>query len=315
MADETYNSTPEGSEGPADGAASEDRPTDLPEPIDHDLGCRRCGYNLRGLYEDATCPECGAEVERSLLGDHLRFCGPGWVRTLARGTSWLFWGGVLNLLAMGVSIVLSFIDLYLVPIEWEIFLSAFSLVPFVGTWLVTTREPGLLGARLPMLRILVRVMMVVSTVFGVIILIFDGFLQAHFQWATVTLFGLTLDLLGVVVFFKYMNTMAERLPDTGLSKQTRVIIRGYFIAYVVFVLFVMVLTYGSYSSMSYYTTMLLWRVLQLLHYFMWLWSIVLLYRYHRVISQAARNAAETWAKDIGLRNVYRGGHRIRRVGR
>jgi hypothetical protein len=312
MADEVYDSTPEASGELADESVGTDRTTDLPEPISYDLGCRRCGYNLRGLKEKSTCPECGAEVGRSLLGDHLRFCGPGWVRTLAWGTSWLFWGGALNLLAMCVSIVMSFIGVYMVPVEWEIFLTTFSLLPCVGTSLVTTREPSLLGSGLPKLRILVRVTMVISIVAGVIGLMFTGFLQVYFQWATVTLFGLTLDLLGVVVFFKYMNTLAERLPNVGLSKQTRFIIRGYFIAYVVFVLLVLALTYDSYSNMSYSTTILLWRVLQILHLSMWLWSIVLLYRYCRAMNRAACNTEETWANSIGLRDVYRRGHRIRR---
>jgi len=41
------------------------------DPIDLDLVCRRCGYNLRGLDRAGHCPECRAEVGRSETG------GPG----------------------------------------------------------------------------------------------------------------------------------------------------------------------------------------------------------------------------------------------
>jgi uncharacterized membrane protein len=32
-------------------------------PIDHDLPCPRCGYNLRGLNYGRNCPECGSPIE------------------------------------------------------------------------------------------------------------------------------------------------------------------------------------------------------------------------------------------------------------
>lgn len=53
------------------------------------IGCRRCGYNLRSLQTDAVCPECGAAVVISIHGYYLRFAPLDWVRRLALGAKLL----------------------------------------------------------------------------------------------------------------------------------------------------------------------------------------------------------------------------------
>lgn len=39
---------------------------DEDEPFAKDFPCIRCGYNLRGLKADGSCPECGAAIRKSL---------------------------------------------------------------------------------------------------------------------------------------------------------------------------------------------------------------------------------------------------------
>lgn len=47
-------------EPPARGASP------APLHIDNDLPCYKCGYNLRTLQQDASCPECGTPVRNSV---------------------------------------------------------------------------------------------------------------------------------------------------------------------------------------------------------------------------------------------------------
>ena len=37
-------------------------PSDGEAPIEQDLTCMNCGYNLRGLKRSGACPECGASA-------------------------------------------------------------------------------------------------------------------------------------------------------------------------------------------------------------------------------------------------------------
>jgi hypothetical protein len=54
-----------------------------PPPIDHDLPCAICDYNLKGLAPDANCPECGPPVARTFTAE-LAQSDPAWLRFQAR---------------------------------------------------------------------------------------------------------------------------------------------------------------------------------------------------------------------------------------
>jgi hypothetical protein len=59
--------------------------------LQHDLACVRCGYNLRGLSDAGTCPECGTLISHSLMGWSPRYAAPEWRRRVKRGLAFLQW--------------------------------------------------------------------------------------------------------------------------------------------------------------------------------------------------------------------------------
>ena len=65
-----------------------------------ELRCIACGYDLRSLPTEQSCPECGTRIELSLRGDLLSLSDPAWVARLARGQSLLVFGVRLCLIFM-----------------------------------------------------------------------------------------------------------------------------------------------------------------------------------------------------------------------
>jgi hypothetical protein len=60
-------SKPEAEQQDEQPAATRPAVAEEPAPMDYDLSCVRCGYNLRGLFASGRCPECGAPIVTSLL--------------------------------------------------------------------------------------------------------------------------------------------------------------------------------------------------------------------------------------------------------
>ncbi len=80
---------------------------DAPEtPIDIDVRCIRCGYNLRGMTPSGVCPECGDDVGPSLVGDRLIDADLDWLRRIVRGQKLLALGMTAPILMAVGSIAL-----------------------------------------------------------------------------------------------------------------------------------------------------------------------------------------------------------------
>ncbi|QDU32571.1 hypothetical protein KS4_06040 [Poriferisphaera corsica] len=70
------------------------------EPLDFDLICVHCEYNLRGVLPDGDCPECGAAIADSLGERTLRFAPNEYLEVLKSGLYFLLLSFVLSLFLM-----------------------------------------------------------------------------------------------------------------------------------------------------------------------------------------------------------------------
>ncbi|MCH8209871.1 MAG: hypothetical protein IIB99_00725 [Planctomycetes bacterium] len=74
-----------------------------------ELRCITCGYDLRSLPTEESCPECGTPIELSLRGDLLSQSDPAWVARLARGQSVLVFGVRFCLICMVCAFAIPFL--------------------------------------------------------------------------------------------------------------------------------------------------------------------------------------------------------------
>jgi hypothetical protein len=99
-----------------------------------DVGCRRCGYNLRTLHVDAACPECASPVAASVNGDALMYSDPSWLAKVTLGADLRVFGWV----ALLPTVLLSFI---FAPIR-NLVGSLTAATVVTGTWLLTRPDPS-----------------------------------------------------------------------------------------------------------------------------------------------------------------------------
>lgn len=193
-------------------------------PIDRDVVCRKCGYNLRGLGGDGRCPECGTAVGFSLQGDLLRFCDPGWVETLRRGAA-VFVGAVVIFFIAYMTV--------LFPQWFEFSREVFELVWYgmllacllfaVAWWLMTQPDPSGLGEdRYGTARKVIRITLVYAVVNFVAQLLGRQFLIGEgldFVLSGMSLLAVVALVASIVAQLSYLRRLALRIPDHKLSKR------------------------------------------------------------------------------------------------
>lgn len=138
--------------------------------IASDVACVRCGYNLRTLRQDASCPECGTPIEHALHGNLLRYADLEWVGRLAKGMTWMARGSrwlawcVALLIVTGIVLFAAFSiwslwQAFALPVGWSslhglwafLFSAASvtwiigagtgSVAILVGQWWITSADP------------------------------------------------------------------------------------------------------------------------------------------------------------------------------
>jgi hypothetical protein len=119
-----------------------------------DLPCHQCGYDVRGLSIDGSCPECNFPVRHSVRGNVLIYSDPRWLRRVARGAKWMGGAGVIGFIA-GVTWVGTFSGLAAI-----VFLATVATF-LAGAWMTTTADPsGIDDARSGRLRLTARSLLI-----------------------------------------------------------------------------------------------------------------------------------------------------------
>jgi len=193
-------------------------------PIELDIPCVGCGYDLRGLQSDGRCPECGLSIERSLHGDWLGVADRDWIDTVRLG------------IALGMPYLLVYLAFLLVggkdasiteaPMRASMLLALW-LLAIGAIWLMTSKEPYPAPAeRVCSLRWLIRFFLVVCLLAQ---LGPDGSMEFHTGVGPVQLeleqSGALIALIAVWVVAMpfYLRRIARRVPDHGLvNRLTRI---------------------------------------------------------------------------------------------
>ena len=271
-----------------------------------DVTCRECGYNLRGIHVESACPECGSAVGWSIKGDFLRYSNPDWVATLAEGMAWLLTSVVLSFIFSCISrnIVQSASSsaqasaalaagLELIP----------SLVGAVGYWKVTQPEP----TDQPAVELLTGIDARRTARWCMIGSVFCGALQVPLQMGQPIIavaFAVLSAVLGIVGFLAllvYARRIARRLPDDRLARHTYIVLWGYIALYVLSALmagFVFAIFGTGNTGTGAGVTLAAIGIPLLIAWLVFgIWGIVLLVQFRRGLTEAARHARETWARE------------------
>ena len=272
-------------------AASPDRlPTDLQGHIDDDAPCLGCGYNLRGLDSGGACPECGVAIGRSVHGNLLRYASPGWVEQLVSGMNWIVAAIVLSVVLGGVmgngSGQVTLVDLVV------------AVVSLVGYWKVTEPEPGRVEHEPQWSpRFLTRWTSVALVgIRGADLVLLQlgpgavlGSLLAEAVVAVV----------GTFATGYYAMSLASRLPDARLERQTHIVMWGMAIMGGLISLAVATLTAAEWGGAA-LAALEPWMtaaavVVGLAWLVLLIWTLVLVVDYRSRFQKAARWARRTWA--------------------
>ena len=213
-----------------------DAPKAIPAPIAAgditiDLPCARCGYNLRGLRADHLCPECGTPIERSLIGNLLRFADPEWLAKLRLGIALRLWN-LLVAAFLGVGAVIAqFFGLFTIQTAIGIL---GGLLGLWAVWLITTPEPNIAVSEDSMsLRRLIRACAIIGLLAAQTNQILTVAAPAaspalNLGYVFFVLIGVGM-LIGVVAMageFVYVRRFARRIPNPKLADNTTVVMWG-----------------------------------------------------------------------------------------
>lgn len=261
--------------------------------VAEDVSCRSCGYNLRGTHSDRTCPECGAAVGLSIVGDYLRFADPRWVEKLARGMAFVVYAIVIGI-AMGI--VGAFVAAVSGSGELMLVMNAIvslvsTLLTAVGVWLVTEPDPGEPSKGGTHVRDLARYGLIAGQVLSLVAAGVSAYSVREGQLTNIV--ASILWVVGVFAMFVHLRRLALRIPETSLADQTRIVMWGLVVAYTVTIGgAILILLQGPGASGALAVLCVPGAAILVLM----IWTLVLIVRYRSSFAREAEAARRTWAR-------------------
>lgn len=201
------------------------------------LHCRACGYDVRGISGlSPACPECGTPLAKTLAGDRLDAADPAWVHRLATGLSFSAVGEAVTFLLLFPDVRRAVLGQHVDPSEvdlrgWVVWLAA-TVLQWVGTWMLTTREPNVwkepLGATL---RLVLRGGVVADVVLrlGIPLAIELGDSGAR-PPLIVSYTHVLIALALTAVWWVYVRRIQLRIPRAGLATASQFTMVGLLVA-------------------------------------------------------------------------------------
>ena len=266
---------------------------DTARHIAADLLCANCGYNLRTLAKKGRCPECNLSISITLRGDILTGAPRQWLRIIRLAVSLLAASTIIAVLWYGLSLW----PVTRLRTEQNITRLLQLVILCAGTWCLTWPfNPHLSHEPRASLRRIARVLACLCLVIGIAFQIFAR------GWPTFLLMFLLSSTAYVVydfVRFSYLRRLALRIPDGKLASETSIVMWGFIATTVLHMAGIVTLI--AISDVTHSEVPIWWQPLRVTltagNFGFNLWTLKILWRYHRhlgaIIRERSRSMAQT----------------------
>lgn len=277
--------------------------TDAAGRIAEQVHCRDCGYSIFGLPINGDCPECGTSIAWSVRGNLLAYSDPAWLAKLAASMGWLIAWAFASIASGFVAGAVGAATSSTVP---ESVLNAIvSALLLIGLWLFSAPEPNVHEGPGINARKLIRLGIAVNAVVSVFGLLAGtlGSQTINPSWLVpITIGGMMVAIISVASFiaaFVHGQRLALRIPDPSLASQTRIVMWG------LISLYVLMFAIGGFALLGVMNApappgalfgtgvVVVVCIFALAALALFIWTIVLLFRYRGAFLNAARQARDS----------------------